>query len=190
MAAVPEPGPERAQGARRQPNLRLVWIDRWAQLAAERPWRYLAIWAIGIGAANLGLGMLLNDRSLARNAPWPSSQGSASGHSPGCTPPSARAPFGASGHGRRPIWPSPSPSKAAQLAGALDRRTAAPPPAGARSQGLWSCPRPVEAPVRRVGRPPGQSMSQRRRLILATAAAITLALALFVGAIPSRSVAP
>jgi hypothetical protein len=33
----------------------------------ERPWRYATIWAIGVGAANLGLRMLLNDLSLARN---------------------------------------------------------------------------------------------------------------------------
>jgi hypothetical protein len=31
------------------------------------PWRYAATWAIGIGAANVGLRMLLNDLSLARN---------------------------------------------------------------------------------------------------------------------------
>jgi hypothetical protein len=68
MSAVQEPGPQRAQRERRRPNLPVVLIDRWAQLAAERPWRYLAIWAIGIGAANLGLRLLLNDRSLARNA--------------------------------------------------------------------------------------------------------------------------
>ena len=44
-----------------------VPVDRWAQLAMERPWRYAATWAIGIGAANLGLRTLLNDLSLARN---------------------------------------------------------------------------------------------------------------------------
>jgi len=54
-------------GDHQQPNLPLVLIDRWAQLAVERPWRYAAIWAIGIGAANLGLRMLLIDLSLARN---------------------------------------------------------------------------------------------------------------------------
>jgi hypothetical protein len=30
-------------------------------------WRYAATWAISVGAANLGLRMLLNDLSLARN---------------------------------------------------------------------------------------------------------------------------
>jgi hypothetical protein len=69
MSAVQEPGPERAHGDRRRPDLPLGLIDRLAQLAAERPWRYVVIWVIGIGAANLGLRMLLNDLSLARNAP-------------------------------------------------------------------------------------------------------------------------
>jgi hypothetical protein len=68
MTALHEPGPH-CYGDRRQPTLRLVLIDRWTQVAVERPWRYVAAWAIGIGAANLGLRMLLNDLSLARNAP-------------------------------------------------------------------------------------------------------------------------
>src|SRR5215218_5037994 len=68
MSSVHEPGPDR-HGDRRRPNLPLVLLDRWGQLAAERPWRYVAIWALGIGAANLGLRMLVNDLSLARNAP-------------------------------------------------------------------------------------------------------------------------
>jgi hypothetical protein len=42
-------------------------IDRWTRQAMERPWRYAIAWAIGVGAANLGLRMLLNDLSLARN---------------------------------------------------------------------------------------------------------------------------
>jgi hypothetical protein len=35
--------------------------------ATTSRWRYAATWAIGIGAANLGLRMLLNDLSLAQN---------------------------------------------------------------------------------------------------------------------------
>jgi len=66
MSTLHEP-PER-HSDRRQPDLSLVLIDKWAQLAVERPWRYVATSAIGIGAANLGLRMLLNDLSLARNA--------------------------------------------------------------------------------------------------------------------------
>jgi alkylation response protein AidB-like acyl-CoA dehydrogenase len=67
MSALHASHPE-DHGDRRQPDPLLVVIDRWAQLAVERPWRYVATWAIGIGAANLGLRMLLNDLSLARNA--------------------------------------------------------------------------------------------------------------------------
>jgi hypothetical protein len=66
MSALQQP-PAEHHGDRRQPDLPLVRIDRWAQLAAERPWWYAASWAIGIGAVNLGLRMLLNDLSLARN---------------------------------------------------------------------------------------------------------------------------
>jgi hypothetical protein len=54
-------------GATSRPGLPQVPIDRWAQRAMERPWRYATIWAIGVGAANLGLRMLLNDLSPARN---------------------------------------------------------------------------------------------------------------------------
>ena len=67
MSALHMSHPE-DHGDRRQPDPLLVLIDRWAQLAVDRPWRYLATWAIGIGAANFGLRMLLNDLSLARNA--------------------------------------------------------------------------------------------------------------------------
>jgi hypothetical protein len=43
-------------------------VDRWAQRAMDRPWRFATSCAIGVGSANLGLRMLLNDLSLARNA--------------------------------------------------------------------------------------------------------------------------
>ena len=56
------------QGRRRQSNQPLVWINQSMQLAVDRPWRYVATWAIGIGGANFGLGMLLNDRSMTDNA--------------------------------------------------------------------------------------------------------------------------
>ena len=187
MPALHEPGPQ-CHGDRRQRNLPLVLIDRWAQLAVERPWRYAAAWAIGIGAANLGLRTLLNDLSVARNAPlailtavgflvfaWVYT-----------------AQLTRSFRGQRP-WPAvnaaiPKQSCAARWrSGPTGRRPAT--GRGARSQRLWSCPGPVNAPARRVGRPPGQSTSRRRRLALAAvAAAITLAL--LVGAIPSRSAAP
>jgi len=188
MSALHEPGPE-CHGDRRQPNLSLGLIDRWAQLAVERPWRYAAAWAIGTGAANLGLRMLLNDLSLARSAPlailtavgflvfaWVYT-----------------AQLTRAFRGQRP-WPAVNAVMLTQRcaarwrSGPTGRRPAT--GRGARSQGLWSCPRPVNAPARRVvGRPPGQSTSRRRRLALAAVtAAITLAL--LVGAMPSRSAAP
>jgi hypothetical protein len=187
MSALPEPGPQHP-GDRRQPNPPLVLIDRWAQLAVERPWRYAAAWAIGIGAANLGLRMLLNDLSLARNASlailtavgflvfaW-----------------LYTAQLTRSFRGQRPrLAANPAIPKQScatgWLSGSPGRRPAA--GRGARSQWLWSCPRPVKAPVRRVGRRPGQSPSRRRRLVLAAVGAV-ITLALLVGAIPSRSDAP
>jgi hypothetical protein len=115
--------------------------------------------------------MLLNDLSLARNAPL--------------------AIFTAVGflmfawvyiaqltrasRGQRP-WPTVNAAIAEQScatdwrAGSTGRRPGA--GRGARSQWLWSCPRPVNAPARRVvGRPLGQSTSRRRRLVLAAGAA-------------------
>jgi hypothetical protein len=54
-------------GTTSRPGLPQVPIDRWAQRAMDRPWRYATISAISVGTANLGLRMLLNDLSLARN---------------------------------------------------------------------------------------------------------------------------
>ena len=54
-------------GVTRRPGVPHVPIDRWAQRAMEHPWRYATMSAIGVGVANLGLRMLLNDLSLARN---------------------------------------------------------------------------------------------------------------------------
>lgn len=65
MRGAPQPDPERH--GNRQPDLVLMLVDRWAQQAMQRPWRHAAGWAVGIGVANLGLRMLLNDRSLVHN---------------------------------------------------------------------------------------------------------------------------
>jgi hypothetical protein len=54
-------------GTTSRPGRPQLPVDRWAQRAMERPWRYATTWAISVGAANLGLRMLLNDLSLARN---------------------------------------------------------------------------------------------------------------------------
>jgi hypothetical protein len=151
-------------------------IDRWAQLAAERPWRWVAIWALGIAAANLGLRLLLNDLSLARNAPLAIL--TAVGFLAFAWVYTAQLTRSSRGQGRRAAASSavPKPSCAARWRSGLPGRL----PAagwGASSQRLWSCPRPVNAPVGRFGRPTGQSTSRRRRLALAgVAAVITLAL--------------
>jgi hypothetical protein len=67
MPALHEPRPDHNRD-RRQRELPQVLVDRWARLALQRPWRYAATWAFGIGAANLGLRVLLNDLPLAQNA--------------------------------------------------------------------------------------------------------------------------
>ena len=183
MSALHAPGSEHP-GNRRQPNPPLGLIDRWAQLAVDRPWRYAAAWAIGIGAANLGLRLLLNDLSLARNAPLAILTGV--GFLGFAWLSTARLSRSFRGQRPRPVANPASPEQGCAVcwrSGWPGRRPAA--GRGARSQGLWWCPRPMKAPARGVGRPPGQSMPRRWRLVLAAvAAAITLAL--LVGAIPSR----
>jgi hypothetical protein len=157
MSALQQP-PAEHHGDRRQPDLPLVLIDRWAQLAAERPWWYAASWAIGIGAVNLGLRMLLNDLSLARNT------GMAILTAVGffvfallCTAQLTRPP-----RRRRPgPWKTqPSRSRAARLAGGLGswppvqgRRRRRRPGAAADRQlnprpggGAWSSPRLPSSP--------------------------------------------
>ena len=166
MSAVQRPGPEHP-GDRRQPTLPLVLIDRWTQVAVERPWRYVAAWAIGIASGFA---------CCSTTSHWPAT---------------LLAIFTAVGflmfawvyiaqltrasRGQRP-WPTVNAAIAEQScatdwrAGSTGRRPGA--GRGARSQWLWSCPRPVNAPARRVvGRPLGQSTSRRRRLVLAAGAA-------------------
>jgi hypothetical protein len=177
MSAAQEPGPERAQGDRPRPNLPLALIDRWAQLAADRPWGYLATWAFGIGAANLGLRMLLNDLSLARNTSFAvlTAVGFVA-FAWACTAQPARSFW----RQRPRLAADPVIPRQGCAAGWRARPPEHPRAGGGpRSQWLWSCPRPVEAPVRRVGRPPGQSASRSRRLVLAASGA-AIALALFV----------
>jgi len=111
------------------PHPPLGLIDRWAQLAADRPWRYTAAWAIGIGAANLGLRMLLNDLSLARNAPLAIL--TAVGFLGFAWLYTAQLTRSFRGQRPRPTANPATPSRAARLAGAPGRRAITPPPAGA-----------------------------------------------------------
>jgi hypothetical protein len=183
MSALHTSHPE-DHGDRRQPDPLLVLIDRWVQLAVERPWRYAATWAIGIGAANLGLRMLLNDLSLPRNASlailtavgflvfaWV--------YTTQLTRPLRR-------HRPRPVE-NPAVPKQSSAA----RWRSGPPGlssgagGGPRSERRWSCPRRAEASASRGGRPPAQSPPRRRRLVLATVAVIAITVALLVGAVTS-----
>lgn len=188
MTALHEPGPH-CHGDRRQPNPPLGLIDRWTQLAVDRPWRYAAAWAIGIGAANLGLRMLLNDLSLTRNAPLAIL--TAVGFLGFAWVYTAQLTRAFRGQRPRPTANPAIPKQrcaACWRAGWPGRRPAA--GRGAPSQGLWSCPRPIKATVRRVGRPPGHSTSRWWRLVLAAVAVTIITVAVLVGAIPSRSAGP
>jgi hypothetical protein len=188
MSALQQPPPEH-HGDRRQSELPLVLIDRWAQLAVERPWRYAATWAIGIGTANLGLRMLLNDLSLARNASLAIL--TAVGFSVFAWLYTAQLTRPLRRQRPRPATNPAVPKQrcAARWRAQRPRRPAAA-WGGPRSQRLWSCPRHVEAAARRGGRPPTQSAPRRRRLVLAAVAVIAITVALVVGAVTSRSAAP
>jgi hypothetical protein len=188
MSALHASHPE-DHGDRQQPNLPLVLIDRWAQLAVERPWRYAAIWAIGIGAANLGLRMLLNDLSLARNTGMAILTGAgflvfAWVYTTQLT----------RRRRRHRLRPATNPAVHKQSSAARWRSGPSGRPSGAgggpRSERLWSCPRRTEVSASRGGRPPAQSPPRRRRLVLATVAVIAITVALLVGAVTSRSAAP
>ena len=178
MSALREP--HRADhGDRRQPDLPLVLIDQWAQRAVERPWRYAAIWSIGIGAANLGLRMLLNNLSLARNAPL--AVLTAVGFLVFAWVYTAQLTRPLQRQRPRPAADPAIPKQSCAVgwrSGSPGRPSAA--GRGARSQRLWSCPEPVKASGRRIGRPPGQSTSRRRRRVLAAVAATTITVAVLV----------
>jgi hypothetical protein len=188
MSALRAPGPEHP-GNRRQPNSPLGLIDRWAQLAVDRPWRYAAAWAVGIGAANLGLRMLLNDLSLAGNAPLAIL--TAVGFLGFAWVSTARLTRSFRGQRPRPTANTATPKQGCatgRRSGWSGRRPAA--GRGARSQGLWSCPRPMKPPASGVGGPPGHSTSRRWRLVLAAVAVTIITVAVLVGAIPNRSADP
>jgi hypothetical protein len=188
MSALPEPGPE-CHGDRRQPNLSLGLIDRWAQVAVERPWRYAAAWAIGIGGANLGLRMLLNDLSLARNTGMAILTGAgflvfAWVYTTQLT----------RRRRRQRLRPATNPAVHKQSSAARWRSGPSGRPSGAgggpRSERRWFCPPRTEASASHGGRPPAQSPPRRRRPVLATVAVIAVVVAVLVGALTSRNAAP
>jgi hypothetical protein len=169
----PRPGHDRD---RRPRDLPQVLVDRWARLAMERPWRYSAIWALGIGVANLVLRMLLNDLPLAQNArlaaltasgfcvfAWlytaqlihPLRRGGAATH------PADTATGGATVWRCRPGRRSPTGR-------------------GPRSGALWACPRRVAARAERTGQPAARTTTWPRRLLLTAVAIAVVTIAVLV----------
>jgi hypothetical protein len=179
MSALQEPRPEHHAG--RQRNLPLVLIDHWAQLAVDRPLRYVATWAIGIGGANFGLRMLLNDRSMAGNA------GLAIVYAVGFTV----FAWGYTQRTRRlkqvTSWPAAEPAGQKQSCAAPWRSgmpvRRSPAGGGPRSGRLWSCPRPLEPSARSGWRPSAPSSSRWRRLARAAIVVTAVTVALLVAAI-------
>jgi hypothetical protein len=179
MSASQEPRPEHHGG--RQPDLPLVLIDHWAQLAVDRPLPYLATWAIGIGGANFGLRMLLNDRPMAGNA------GLAILYAVGFSVFAWRY----TQHTRRlkqvTSWPAAKPAGPKQSCAAPWRSgmpvRRSPAGGGPRSGRLWSCPRPLEPSARLGWRPSAPSSCQGRRLAVAAVVVTAVTVALLVAAI-------
>jgi hypothetical protein len=187
MSAMQQPPPER-HGDYRQRGLVLALVDRWARLAVERPWRYAASWAVGIGGAHFGLRMLLNDRSLAHNASLAIL--TAVGFSVFAWLYTVKLTLSLRRQRPRPVTDPTVPKQRCAAPWRTQRpRRLATAWRGPRSQRLWSCPQRAEAAVRRGGRPPAQSVPRRRRLVAAVAV-IAITVALVVGAVTSRSAAP
>jgi hypothetical protein len=176
MPALHEPRPEHDRD-RRQRELPQVLVDRWARLAIRRPWRYAATWAVGIGAANLVLRLLLNDLSLAQNARQAAlvalgffvfvwlytaqltrplrRRGPAANHS--AVPTTGGAAVWRCRPGRR--YPTGQ---------------------GPRSMSLWSCPRRAEVSAKRTGRPAARPATWGRRLLLTAVAVAVVTVAVLV----------
>jgi hypothetical protein len=142
-------------GGHRQRGLVLALVDQWAQLAVERPWRYAAGWAIGIGGANFGLRMLLNDRSMGHNASLAIL--TAVGFSVFAWLYTVKLTLSLRRQRRRPATNPAVPEQRcaapwrAQRPGRLAAAWGGP-----RSQRLWSCPRRAEAT-------PGPGRGRRHR---------------------------
>jgi hypothetical protein len=179
MSALQEPRPEHHGG--RQPDLPLALIDHWAQLAVDRPWRYVATWAIGIGGANLGLRILLNDRSMAGNA------GLAILYTVGFSVFAWRHTQRTRRLKQVTSWPAAKPADPKQSCAAPWRSgmpvRRSPAGGGPRSGRRWSCPRPLEQSARLGWRPSAPSSSRWRRLAGAAVVITAVTVALLVAAI-------
>jgi hypothetical protein len=188
MSALHAPGSEHP-GHRRQPNPPLGLIDRWAQLAVDRPWRCTAAWAIGIGAANLGVRMLLNDLSLARNAPLAIL--TAVGFLGFAWLSTAQLTRSFRGQRPRPVANPAIPEQhcaARWRSGWSGRRSAA--GRGARHPGALVVPTTHEGASKGC-RPTARKLHVRWwGLVLAAVAVTIITVAVLVGAIPNRSAGP
>lgn len=178
-----------------QGGLLVLLIERWAQQAMERPWWYATTWGIGIGAANFGLRMLLNDLSAAQNARLAAL--TALGlflfawlYTAQLTRPLRRQ------HAARPAAPP-----AGCAAGWRPRRPGGHhrPGQGPRSGALWSCPRRHRGlPARHASHASARSnrwirwmwIRWMRRLIIAILAITAVAVALLVGATRAQAERP
>jgi hypothetical protein len=177
MPALHEPRPEHDRD-RRQRDLPQVLVDRWARLAMERPWRYAATWAFGIGAANFGLRMLLNDLSVARNASLAALTALGFCLFAWLFTAQLTRPLRRRGRATHPAVPTTG--GAAVWRCRPGRRY--PTGRGPRSGSLWSCPRRAQVSVRRTGRSAARSATWGRRLLLTAVAVAVVTVAVVVGA--------
>jgi hypothetical protein len=175
MPAHRQPHPQHNHQPR-ELDLGPVLVDRWARLAMRRPWWHAAAWAFGIGAANLGLRVLLNDLPLAHNARLAALAALgfllfACLYTAQLTRPLRRR--------RAATRPAvPATSCAAVWRCTPGRRH--PTGRGPRSGSLWSCPQRVTVAAERTGAPAAPTATWRRRLLLTAAAVAVVTVAVLV----------
>jgi hypothetical protein len=161
---------------RRPRDLPQFLVDRWARLAIRRSWRYAAAWALGIGAANLVLRMLLNDLPLAQNARLAALVALGFFAFAWLYTAQLTRPLRRRGAATHPAFPA--------IDGATVWRCRpgrrSPTGRGPRSGALWACPRRVAVSAERTGRPPARTTSWPRRLVLTTAAVAAVTVAVLV----------
>jgi hypothetical protein len=175
MPAPREPHPPHDRD-RRPSDLSQVLVDRWARLASRRPWSYAATWALGIGAANLVLRMLLNDLPLAQNARLAALV--AGGffvfawlYTAQLTRPLRRR--GAT------FYPAVLATSGATVGRCRPGRRS-PTGRGPRSGALWACPQRAAARAEGTGRPAARTATWPRRLLLAAIAVAVVTVAVLV----------
>lgn len=161
---------------RRPRDLPRVLVDRWARLAMERPWRYAATWAFGIGAANLVLRMLLNDLPLVRNARLAALVAGGFFVFAWLYTTQLTRPLRRRGAATNPAFPAVEGATVWRCR--PGRRS--PTGRGPRSGALWACPRRLAAWPERTGRPAGRTATWPGRLLLAAVAIAVVTVAVLV----------